>query len=253
MQNISDYKMVSLIPARGGSNRIPRKNIKMMAGKPMLAWSIEASLNSKYIDRTFVSTEDPEVKAIALQYGAEVVDRPAKYATDSLPLSNRDYEGTGLLWHFREALWGLGYTPDYLSFMYPTSPLRTSQQIDEAFELMIERNCKRVMSAYQMPPEPDIYYIMDKRSRAELIFGYPPPKEFYLKTFKVELQEPRYLGTADILIMEWININANTSLNYGDFTLYIMDKADVVDVDTPRDFAMAEYLLKERLGKEGGE
>ncbi len=250
MQNINDYKMVSIIPARGDSQRIPRKNIKVMAGKPMVAWSIEASLNSKYIDRTFVSTEDPEVKKIALQYGAEVVDRPAKYATDTV--ERREYEGSGLLWHFRESLWELGYTPDYLVFIYPTSPLRTSQQIDEAFELMIERKCTRVMSAYQIPLEVDDYYIMDKRGRAELIFGYTPPKEFYLKTFKVELQEPRYLGTPDIIIMEWININANTGINYGDFTLYLMDKADVVDVDTPLDFAMAEYILKERIKKEGG-
>ena len=252
MQNINDLKMVSIIPARGGSKRIPRKNIKMMAGKPMVAWSIEASLNSKYIDRTFVSTEDPEVKKVALQYGAEVVDRPAKYATDSLPLTNRNYEGAGLLWHFRETLFNLGCVPDYLIFMYPTSPLRTSQQIDEAFELMIERNCKRVMSAYKVPPEPDNYYIMDKRGRTELIFGYPPPKELYMKSFKMELQE-RYLGTADIIIMEWLNINAATDKNYGDFCLYLMNREDVVDVDTPIDFAKAEYLLKERINKEGGE
>jgi len=241
---MEDYNMVSLIPARGGSERIPRKNIKVMAGKPLLAWSIEASLNSKYISRTFVSTEDPEVKKIALQYGAEVVDRPKKYASDTV--ERREYEGEGLIWNFKEALWDMKCKPDYLAFLYPTSPLRTSKQIDEAFELMIERKCTRVMTAYQMTPTVYDYYTIDKKGKTIFNLDYTE-KQLYLRAKGVDFQEPRYKGSADIIIAKYRDFNASTDINYGDFTLYIMDVADVVDVNTEYDFAMAEYVLKKRL------
>ena len=246
---MENYKMVSLIPARGGSRRIPRKNIKMMAGKPMLAWSIEASLKSKYISRTFVSTEDPEVKKIALQYGAEVVDRPKEYASDTV--ERRDYEGEGLIWNFKEALWNMKCQPDYLAFLYPTSPLRTAKQIDEAFELMIERKCTRVMTAYQMTPTVYDYYTVDKKGKAIFNLDYTE-KQLYLRAKGVDFQEPRYKGTADTIIAKYRDFNAATDINYGDFTLYIMDVDDVVDVNTEINFQYAEILLKERIKREGG-
>ena len=102
MQDVHKYKLVSLIQARGGSKRIPRKNIKMMAGKPMLVWTIEASLKSKHVDRTFVSTEDPEIKRIALDCGAEVIDRPAQYAKEAK--GKVDYEANGIIMSFKDKL-----------------------------------------------------------------------------------------------------------------------------------------------------
>ena len=245
---MENYKMVSLIPARGGSKRVPRKNIKMLAGKPMVAWTIEASLKSRYISRTFVSTEDKEVKEIALQYGAEVIDRPKKYSTDTV--ERRDYEGEGLIWNFKEALWDMKCQPDYLAFLYPTSPLRTSKMIDEAFELMIERKCTRIVTVYRMTPSVYDYYVIDKKGKATFILDYTE-KELYLRAQRVDFHEPRYKGTSDIIIAKYRDFNGSTDINYADFTLYIMDRDDVVDVNTPYDFAKAEYLLEERI-KVGG-
>lgn len=245
---MEDYKMVSLIPARGGSKRIPRKNIKMMVGKPMLAWTIEASLKSKYIDRTFVSTEDPEIKEVTLQYGAEVIDRPEKYATDTV--EGRYYEHDGIISSFREALWNMQYKPDYFCWLYCCFPLRTSEQIDEAFKLMIERNCTRVMTAFKMPGAVYEYYTIDKNGRAGRVFDYTE-KELYLRSLGIEFQEPRYEGANIITIMRYKDILLADDINYADFTLYIIDKEDIVDVNTPYDFAKAEYLLEERIKGRG--
>ena len=242
------YQIVSLIPARGGSERVPRKNIKMMAGKPMLAYTIEASLQSKYISRTFVSTEDPEVKAIALQYGAEVIDRPQKYAADSPPGIAGGHECFGVSQQFKEVLWDeMKIYPDYLAWLYPTSPLRTAKQIDEAFELMIERNCQRALSAYRIPP--GLYegrYTINKQGRAERVFQYSQ-NELYLKSLGiVDFREPEYIGCADIFIIpfrEGIFFDAD----YNDLSLYEINRDDVVDVNTEHDFEMAEMILKRRV------
>jgi len=243
------YTMVSLIPARGGSERVPRKNIRIIAGKPMLAYTIEASLQSKYIKRTFVSTEDPEVKAIALQYGAEVIDRPKKYATDTPIIIPGGHELFGVSQQFKEVLWDeMKIYPDYLAFLYPTSPLRTARQIDEAYELMIERNCQRALSVYKIPP--GLYegrYTINKQGRAERVFQYSQ-KELYLKSLGIEFQEPEYIGTPDIFIIPFREGIPFSDADYNDLSLYEIDKADVVDVNTEHDFQMAEMILKRRAG-----
>lgn len=254
---MENYKMVSLIPARGGSKRVPRKNIKMMAGKPMLAWTIEASLKSRYISRTFVSTEDKEIKEVALQYGAEVIDRPEKYATDTV--ERRSYEAEGYIWNFKEALWDMRCQPDYLAFLYPTSPLRTSKMIDEAFELMIKRNCTSIMSVYELGTFANNcadygYYILNGKNKAECVPDCTP-KEFYARSLRAGTQEPRYAECPYVYITRYADPYNHRGTNI-DFTLYVIDRAkgltgDIVDVDLPLDFAMAEYLLEERMKKEG--
>ena len=244
------YLMVSLIPARGCSERIPRKNIRMMAGKPMLAWSIEASLQSKYISRTFVSTEDAEVKAVALQYGAEVIDRPQKYAADTGNFldANAGPELYGVSQQFREVLWSeMKINPYYLVWLYPTSPLRTAEQIDQAYELMIERNCQRAMSVYKIPPW--IYetrFSINKQGRAERVFQWSQ-KELYLQSLGIDFREPEYIGTADIFIIPFKEGIPFSYANYNDMSLYELNKDDVVDVNTEHDFEMAEMILKRRL------
>lgn len=241
---MEDYKMVSLIPARGGSKRVPRKNIKMMAGKPLLAWTIEASLNSKHIDRTFVSTEDKEIKEVALKYGAEVIDRPEKYVTDTVERVH--YEHDGIISSFKEALWDMKYKPDYFCWLYCCFPTRTSKQIDEAFELMIERKCTRVMAAFKMGGEAYEYYTFDKNDKAVRNFDYTK-KELYLRSLGIDFQEPRYEGNGSILIMRYKDILLASNINYADFTLYIIDKNKYIDVNTPFDFKVAEMLLEERI------
>ena len=120
-------KIVAIIPARGGSKRIPRKNIKLIAGKPMVAYSIEAGLKSKYVDRVIVSTEDKEIAEISKQYGAEVFIRPLELAQD-------ETKTAPVMIDVVEKLEIEEYYPDIVVLLQPTSPLRDSQFINEAFE-----------------------------------------------------------------------------------------------------------------------
>ncbi len=122
-------KIISIIPARGGSRGIPKKNITLLAGKPLVVYSIEQSLQCKYIDRTIVSTGDEEIAEISRRYGAEVPFlRPKELATDEMPD----------LPVFRHALDWLEknehYIPEIIVHLRPTSPLRKVKHLEEAIE-----------------------------------------------------------------------------------------------------------------------
>src|SRR5438067_1066409 len=118
-------EVVALIPARGGSKAIPRKNVAPLGGRPLLAWSVDAARESRAVTRTVVSTDDEEIAAAARGLGAEVLDRPVALAADETPM--RDV--------IEHALAELA-RPDVLVLLQPTSPLRRARHVDEAVELL---------------------------------------------------------------------------------------------------------------------
>jgi len=125
-------EILALIPARGGSKGIPRKNIKVVAGKPLIAYSIEQALASRFITRTIVSTDDPEIAQVAREFGAKVpFMRPGEFAQDLSP----DIDV------FRHALKWLrdrdGYACDLVVHLRPTGPVRRVELIDQAIELIL--------------------------------------------------------------------------------------------------------------------
>lgn len=134
-------EILSIIPARGGSKGIPGKNIKLLAGKPLIAYSILESLKSEYITRTVLSTEDEKIKKVALEYGAEVVDRPMELAQDETMTAPVLLQ---VLEHLEETE---NYVPDAVILLQPTCPLRTAKEIDEAFEIYFKEDCDSVFAA----------------------------------------------------------------------------------------------------------
>lgn len=133
--------ILGLIPARGGSKGIPRKNIKLLAGKPLIAWTIEAALDSSCFARLIVSTDDAEIASVARQYGAEVPFlRPAELASDAA--SSMDVVLHGLDW-LAQAAQSL---PGLVMLLQPTSPLRTPEDIQAAITLQTEKNAEAVVS-----------------------------------------------------------------------------------------------------------
>ena len=122
-------KVLAIIPARGGSKGLPRKNIADLAGKPLIAWTIEASLNSKYITKTMVSSDDKEILDISVEYGAEIIKRPENLASD-------DATSESVVKHAIDCLEATGEVFDIVVLLQPTSPLRNSKDIDNAIELM---------------------------------------------------------------------------------------------------------------------
>ena len=134
-------EILGLIPARGGSKALPHKNIRQFAGKPLIAWTIETALACPMLDRTIVSTDDPEIADVSRHWGAEVPFlRPAELARDDTP---------GIEPVLHAVRWlgeNEGYRPDYVMVLQPTSPLRTTEDIEAAIQLARDRQADGVVS-----------------------------------------------------------------------------------------------------------
>src|ERR687888_1463258 len=133
-------EVVALIPARGGSKGIPRKNLAPVVGRPLLAWTIDAALGSRTVTRTVVSTEDDEIAAAARELGAEVLARPPELAADDTPMQP-------VIAHAVEELGA----PEVLVLLQPTSPLRRAEHVDEAVELLLGSGADSVVSVVEVP------------------------------------------------------------------------------------------------------
>lgn len=120
---------LSIIPARGGSKRLPRKNILKILDKPLIAYSIEAGLNSKYIDKLIVSSDDDEILSISKDYGAEIIKRPANLAEDTTTTFDT----------LKHVVENISEEYEYIVLLQATSPLRKSSHIDEAIKLLEEK------------------------------------------------------------------------------------------------------------------
>lgn len=133
-------KIVAIIPARGGSKGLPKKNIIHLLGKPLIAWTIESSLKSKYISKTIVSSDDDDILSISATYGAEVIKRPQELSLDvtaSEPVIEH------VLNNIKEEY-------DYFILLQPTSPLRDENDIDGAFDFMFANDASSLISTMKI-------------------------------------------------------------------------------------------------------
>lgn len=138
-----DKTFLVVIPARGGSKRLPRKNILNLCGKPLISYSIEAGLKSRYIDTTIVTSDNEEILSIAKQYGAKTIKRPDDLANDTATTFDA-------IRHTIENVEDY----DYIVLLQPTSPLRNEKHVDEAIELLESKNADAVVSVCEMDHSP---------------------------------------------------------------------------------------------------
>lgn len=228
--------ILAIVPARGQSKGIPRKNIKILVGKPMIAWSIEAAINSKYIDRIVVSTDDEEIKQISLKYGAEVPFlRPEELARDNTQSSDAIFFTVERLKSIENEKY------DFILLLQPTSPLRTEIHIDESIEKLIDNsnNFDALISITEL--EHPIYWnrTIDRNNVLKNYIEYDKDKKYRRQDF-----EKLYRLNGCIYL-----INTETFLRYKSFetenTLaYVMERKVSIDVDDIVDFELAEYYLK---------
>lgn len=134
---------LAIIPARGGSKRLPRKNVLEIGGKPLIAWSIDAAIKSSYIDKVIVTSDDAEILEIAQHYGADIVKRPIELAKDTATT----YDA---IKHTVENV----EKYDYIILLQPTSPLRNEQHIDEAINLLHVKQADAIVSVCKMEHSP---------------------------------------------------------------------------------------------------
>lgn len=145
---ISGKKILAIIPAREGSKRLPGKNIKLLGGKPLISWTIEAALNCEYLDDVIVSTDSEKISVVARESGAQVpFQRPESLARDNS-------SSIDVILHTLGYFSGKGLIFDYVALLQPTSPLRNSKHISEAIELLISKKGDAIVSVCETEHSP---------------------------------------------------------------------------------------------------
>jgi len=127
-----NFKILAIIPARGGSKAIPRKNVRLLSGKPLIAYAIEAVLQSHSVERVVVSTDDSEIAQISIEYGAEIIWRPDEISGDKASSES------ALLHVLKHMEKNENYKPDFVAFIQCTSPLILPKDIDGTFQTLLE-------------------------------------------------------------------------------------------------------------------
>lgn len=221
-------RIISIIPARGGSKRLPRKNVLELSGKPLIAYTIEASIGCGLIDRTIVSTENKEIKEISEKFGAEVIRRPDELASDTSPTIET-------VKHILEVLKKEGYIPDIIVLLQPTSPLRDSQDIINALNLFKTGKYGSVVSAKESNP---LWNFSLKDGKIEPILGWD-----FIKKRKQDL--PGFFSPNGAIYIITPNKLVEKNAFYFETTgAYIMQEEKSVDIDTLVDFKVAEAILE---------
>ncbi len=222
----SKARIIAIIPARGGSKGIPRKNIKLLAGKPMIAYIIEAVKKAKGIDRVLVSTEDVEIAEVAKKYGAEVPFlRPSELAEDGVAT-------LPVLQHMISELQRReGYTPDYVLLVYPTSPLLTTERIEQAVNLALESKADSVVSGVL---DKGHYWIND---------GLVHKRFYPLQVANRQMSSPLFKENGAIYLTRTNILEKQVVAD--ELTPLIMEAEENIDVDEMSDFLKVEELIKQ--------
>ncbi len=223
---VNNRKIAAIIPARGGSKRIPKKNIRCIAGVPLVAYTIEASKRSRLLDRTVVSTDDEEIERIAKQYGAEVIRRPKELATDTASLE------PVLQQVLKELEEKDRYRPYYIVLLQPTTPLRTPEQIDKAIEKALQTNADSVLSVC----EAQHYYLSGAMDGDRYLPDYNQRPRSQDMPKRYRENGAIYVTKRDFLFKENNRIG-------GDIRAIVMDPLSSIDVDNAEEFEFIENLI----------
>lgn len=223
-----DKTFLAIIPARGGSKRLPRKNILDLAGKPLIAWTIEAGLKSKYIDKVIVTSDDKEILGLSKLHGADTIKRPDELASDKATTFDA-------IKHTIEN----SEKYDYIVLLQPTSPLRNENHIDEAIEILEVKNAKAIVSVCEMNHSP--------------LWSNTLPEDGSMRNFisnKIKDKRSQDLekyyrinGAVYICATESLLSEKSFFLKDNIFA-YQMDKKSSVDIDEEIDFKIAKILLE---------
>ena len=225
---------LGLITARGGSKGIPGKNVAPLAGKPLIAWTIEAALHSRCLSRVIVSTDDREIAEVSKKFGAEVpFMRPGELSGDDSP-------HMAVVLHAIQWLEdGEGWSPDYVVLLQPTSPFRTAEDIDAAAGVALDRNADSVISVNEAPSHP--YKVNRLTDRGTLVSFLEPPKGYLRRqTMPEALFENGavYMARREVLLKEkrWYTENTYP---------FVMPEERSLDIDSPWDLELAGLILQQ--------
>lgn len=218
-------KILAIITARGGSKRLPNKNILDLNGQPLISYSIQEALKSKYIDETMVSTDSKEIAEVAESFGASIpFIRPSKLAQD-------DTSSIDTIFHTLEYYEkSLKKRFDYFVLLQPTSPLRKSSHIDESIENMFNKDTSSIVSVYKTEDGFNQEYMKQKQigsffERNKEQYGY-------------------FTLNGAIYVCETEKFLEKKSLFFSDTIPYFMEPIESVDIDTKDDFNKAKQIIQ---------
>lgn len=230
--------ILCIIPARGGSKRLKDKNIIPFFGKPIIAYTIEAALRSRLVDKIVISTDDEKIAMVAMKYDVQVVKRPKQYSTDTAPIEQA----------LRHVVWFLkgeeGYLADIVVWLQANIPIRKKGQIDEVLREMIRKDADSAVTVYPASQYPQWMKRMDRK-------GLLSPFLKNMKTYRAQDVEPMYLLDGAVVAMKRSVLmrsenrsGVHTFLGKRIIGIVQKDKKYSVEVDDREDLRLARYYFK---------
>jgi len=229
--------VLGLIPARGGSKGIPRKNIAPCGGKPLIEWTCIAAREAKCLTRTIVSTDDGEIAEVAQRCGISAPFlRPSELATDTA--SSLDVAKHALQWLASEQSW----CADVLVLLQPTTPLRTARHIDEAFALF-GPEIDSVVSVIEVPSRFKPWKLF--RREGDRLVDYVDG-DLPFDRHRRQGQPALYTRCGPAVLVTAVRTLDAGSLYGSRMVPYVMSAADSTDIDEPHELELADWLLRQR-------
>ncbi|MDD5775110.1 MAG: acylneuraminate cytidylyltransferase family protein [Candidatus Omnitrophica bacterium] len=229
---LDGHSILAVIPAKGKSSRLPGKNIKPFAGKPLIAWTILASKKSRYLDEIIVSTENEAIARIARQYAAHVpFKRPAYLARGQV--SSIDVARHASAWFIKH-----GKHFDLVMLLQPTSPLRTADDIDEAIKVFLKNDADALISVVRAAKSPFWLKTINKKGYVEDLIKSKARQKMQDKTV--------CMPNGAVYIFKTGSLLSGKKLRTG---YYLMDDFRSIDIDDRLDFKIAQWLMRERSKK----
>jgi CMP-N-acetylneuraminic acid synthetase len=233
-------EILGVIPARGGSKGIPRKNLVPLGGRPLMAYTCEAACASRLLTRVVVSTEDGEVAEVARRLGIEVCDRSPALAADDTPMLDVLLDLLATL-DRRDA-----YRPEVIVLLQPTSPFRRAQHIDDGVRLLLESGADSVVSVVAVPHQ------FTPGSLMRLEGGRLLTESGAIGPLRRQDKPPLFARNGPAVLAVRTTVVRDQHVLYGaDTRALVMSRADSIDIDEGFDLEVAELLIASRGGRTG--
>jgi CMP-N,N'-diacetyllegionaminic acid synthase len=228
---MGDYTMLAIIPARGGSKGVYRKNIRMLGGKPLVQWTIEAALKAKSIDRIIISTDDEEIADVCRNIGVEILFmRPKELAQDhSLAIDNYIYTMDRMINEF-------GYVYDEFAVLLPTAPFRTAADIDAAVVIFENSVADSVISCKEL--EHPLSWVCDVNDSGKILQNKRATTKNIMNRQQAKVS---YIPNGAIYVLKNSLIKSNYSYYTENTYAYLMPSERSIDIDTELDLEFAEF------------
>jgi len=223
--------ILAIIPARGGSKGVPGKNIRIIAGKPLIAHTIEHAKEARTVNRTIVTTDDNQIAAVSREYGAQVIMRPAELATDMATSESA-------IQHVLDCLLDVErYEADLVVFLQCTSPVRSAKDIDMAVEQLIDEGADSLVS---VTPWHGLNWAIKEGKTISINFDYSnrPRRQDLV---------PEFRENGSIFIFKPKVLKQFKNRLGGKIVLFKMDTWTKFETDTLEDFAICEWILENRI------